>query len=122
MFRPGRIIVAALAAFVLAIVVSATVIGFGGSTTKHGVPNYVPSHIVSEIPGFTKLRSSDSVERIAAFYQNVIQTGGWTTRSDSTTGPTTTLTIKKGHQGASISISTSNSGTLVSISTYPTFG
>jgi hypothetical protein len=122
MLRPGRIIVAMLVAVVLAIVASATVIALGGSTTQHGVPNYVPSHIVSEVPGSTTLRSPDSVQKIATFYQNVIRTGGWNTVSDSTTGPSASLTIKKGHQGASISISTSTSGTLVSITTYPTFG
>ena len=122
MLRPSRIIVAMLVAVVLAIVASATVIALGGSTTEHGVPNYVPSQVVSEVPGHTTLRSSDSVEKIAAFYQNVIRTGGWNTVWDSITAPSASLTIKRGHQGASILISTSTSGRLVSISTYPTFG
>jgi hypothetical protein len=121
MLRPGRIVVVAFFALLLAVVAIAVSVGVGGSTTEHGVPNYQPSSVVSLAPGSTTLRSSDSVEKVTAFYLNVIHTGRWHTVSRIVTGESASLTIKKSHQGASISISPTGTHTMISISTYPTF-
>jgi hypothetical protein len=120
MLRPGRIVAVTFVALVLAVVAIAVTVGLGGSTTEHGVPNYQPSSVVSQAPGSTTLSSSDSVEKVTAFYLNVIHAGRWHTVSQSVTGHNASLTIKKSHQGASILISPTGSHTVISISTNPT--
>lgn len=85
-----------------------------------GIPFYQPSHVVHRTARSALLTSPDSLAKVIAFYVNEVDTGGWTTVSNSITAYSGNLTIKKAGQGAAISISPSGSGSRVSISAYPT--
>jgi hypothetical protein len=85
-----------------------------------GIPNYMPSTVVSEWPWSRTLRSADPVDKVSAFYLDAMETDGWRTVSKAMGRYSTNLTVKKAHTGASISIATVGRGTSISISTYPT--
>ncbi|MFZ2174082.1 MAG: hypothetical protein WAW17_08630 [Rhodococcus sp. (in: high G+C Gram-positive bacteria)] len=85
------------------------------------IPIYQPSSLVSQAIGSTVLTSADPIEKISDFYVDAVEKGGWETVSKSVTRYSTNLTVKKSGQGASISIAPSGEGTVISISTYPSF-
>jgi hypothetical protein len=92
------------------------------SPSEAGLPNYQPSTVVSESRGATVLRTSDPIDKVSAYYINLIDTGGWQAVSQTVTGHAANLVVKKSGQGASITISSNPAGpqTLIVISTYPT--
>jgi hypothetical protein len=57
---------------------------------------------------------------VSNYYLGVVNTGGWTIVSQSVTQHSGNLTIKRSGQGATISVAPSGSGSLISISAYPT--
>lgn len=91
------------------------------SSQEAGLPNYQPSTVVSESRGSTVLRTSDPIDKVSAYYINLIDTGGWQTVSRTVTGHAANLVVKKSGQGASITISSNSSGpqTLMVVATYP---
>ena len=92
------------------------------SPSEAGLPNDQPSTVVSESRGATVLRTSDPIDKVSAYYINLIDTGGWQAVSRTVTGHAANLVVKKSGQGASITISSNPAGpqTLIVISTYPT--
>ncbi|WML64865.1 hypothetical protein [Rhodococcus sp. AH-ZY2] len=84
-----------------------------------GIPAYQPSTLVSRSIGSTVLTTSDPIEQVGAFYLDFVDREGWQTVSESVTPYSTSLTIRKTGEGASISVSSGGDGTLISISTYP---
>jgi hypothetical protein len=87
-----------------------------GSTT---LPRYQPSSVVSDTPGSLQLTSPDSVQKVTAFYDNALAQGGWSIVSSSKTAYSTSITAKRGSTGTSLSISSTGSGTYISLTTYP---
>jgi hypothetical protein len=85
-----------------------------------GIPLYQPSHVVSKTDNSATLKSPDSVEKVTAYYLDMVGRGGWTTVHKSITPSSGHWTIKKSGHGATITVSRSGSGSGVSISTYPT--
>ncbi|MGX7731376.1 hypothetical protein ACWPOB_19255 [Rhodococcus sp. 2H158] len=90
-----------------------------GTETTDGIPAYQPSTLVSRAIGSTVLTTSDPIEQVSTFYLDFVDREGWQTISESVTPYSTSLTIRKPGEGASISVSSGGDGTLVSISTYP---
>lgn len=89
------------------------------STTNSGtLPRYMPSSVVSDTPGSLQLTSPDSIQKITAFYDNALTTGGWTIVSNSKTAYSTNITARKGGTGTTLSISTTGSGCYISLVTY----
>ena len=88
-------------------------------TVRDGtLPRYMPSSVVSDSPGSLQLTSPDSIQKITAFYDNALTTGGWTIVSNSKTAYSTNITAKKGSTGTTLSISTTGSGCYISLVTY----
>lgn len=110
-----RILIALLVALTLGIGASAC----GESPEDLGIPMYEPSETVSEATGSTVLKTEDSVEQVTKFYADFIEKENWDTVSETSSSGVGNFTIKKSGDGATISISTSGSDTLISISTYP---
>jgi len=90
-----------------------------GESVK-GVPFYRPSTVQSNTGNSATLSSPDPVTKVTDYYTGVVNNGGWTTVSKSTSAYHGHFTIKKSGQGATISVAPSGSGSLISISTYPT--
>ncbi len=84
-----------------------------------GIPFYEPSTVRSQTASAATLTSPDSVTKVSDYYVNVADTRGWTTVSKSLTPHSGNLTIKKSGQGATISVAPTGSGSLITISTYP---
>jgi hypothetical protein len=113
----------------LSAVLVALAVAFGGaacagnpSSQEAGLPNDQPSTVVSESRGATVLRTSDPIDKVSAYYINLIDTGGWQAVSRTVTGQATNLVVKKSGQGASITISSNPAGpqTLMVVAIYPT--
>jgi hypothetical protein len=92
----------------------------GAKESIKGIPFYKPSTTRTNTGDSATLTSSSSVTKVNDFYVNAVNSGGWTTVSKSTSQFHGNLTVKKAGQGATISVAPSGSGTLISISTYPT--
>lgn len=75
--------------------------------------------MVSDTPGSLQLTSTDSVQKVTAFYDNALSQGGWTIISTSKTAASTNITAKRGSTGTTLSISTTGTGTYISLVTYP---
>jgi len=92
------------------------------SPQEAGLPEYQPSTVVSESRGSTVLRTSDPIDKVSAYYIELIETGGWQTVSRTVTGHAANLVVKKSGQGAAITISSNPARpqTLIVVATYPT--
>jgi len=92
------------------------------SPQEAGLPQYQPSTVVSESRGSTVLRTSDPIDKVSAYYIDLIDTGGWQTVSRTVTGHAANLVVKKSGQGAAITISSNPAGprTLIVVASYPT--
>jgi hypothetical protein len=133
MKRSGFLVCAATAALAAAVLgVSAC---SAGTTSMHaamvapgataresvnGVPLYQPSTTRTRTASSATLTSPDSVTKVSDYYVGVVHKDGWTTVSKSMTAYHGHLTIKKSGLGATISVAPSGSGSLITISTYPT--
>ncbi|SEF78642.1 hypothetical protein SAMN04489712_10231 [Thermomonospora echinospora] len=89
-----------------------------GSTraVPEGVPIYRPSTVVSRVSGATVLTTPDPVEKVGAFYSDAIERGGWQSISKNATDTSVNFTVERPGKGATISISSTGSGTLISLS------
>jgi len=90
------------------------------SESIKGIPFYQPSTVHSKTDTSATLTSPDPVTKVSDYYVKVLDTDGWMTVSKSITPHSGNLTVKKSGQGATISVAPSGSGSLISISTYPT--
>ena len=89
-----------------------------GSDDSASLPRYQPSTVVSDSGGSLQLTSPDPVAKVTAFYDEALAQG-WTIISSSKSGFNTSITAKKGNVGTSLSISTTGSGSYISLVTYP---
>jgi hypothetical protein len=85
-----------------------------------GIPFYKPATVRTKTDASATLTSPDSVRTVSDYYVKAVDTGGWTTVSKSMSAYHGHLTVKKSSQGATISVAPSGSGSLISISAYPT--
>jgi hypothetical protein len=83
------------------------------------LPGYKPSTVVSDNPGSLQLRSPDSVAQVTAFYDKALSGGGWTIVSSSKTPASTSITAKKNGTGTTLAVSSTGSGSYISLTTYP---
>jgi hypothetical protein len=88
------------------------------TTTTSSITAYQPATVVAQHPGYMLLNSPDSLAKVSAYYTNQIEHGGWQTISSSKTGASTNLVVKKGHEGSTITLVTSGTGTSISVSDY----
>lgn len=88
-------------------------------TSSGSLPRYQPSTVVSEAAGSLQLTSPDSVQQVTTFYDSALSDGGWTIISSSKTGYSTNITAKRGSTGTTLSVSSTGSGTYISLVTYP---
>jgi hypothetical protein len=89
------------------------------SSSSSTLPQYQPSSVVSQATGSLQLTSPSSVQQVTAFYDNAIARGGWTIVSNSKTAYSTNITATRGHVGTTLSVSSTGSGTYISLVTYP---
>ncbi len=108
-----------LIVLLLALTVGVAAAACGSTPEDIGIPIYKPSDTVSEATGSTVLKTSDSVDQVSKFYKDFIDKENWDTVSQTSSSASANYTIKKSGDGATISIATSGSDTLISISTYP---
>ena len=94
-------------------------LGSSPATSSNTLPKYEPSTVVSDAPGSLQLTSTDSIQKVTAFYDDALAKGGWSIISNSKTAYSTNITAKKGSTGTTLSISTTGSGTYISLVTYP---
>jgi hypothetical protein len=93
--------------------------GPAGSSSAGKLPDYQPSTVVSESEYSTVLTSPDSVSKVGQFYRNALATSGWHVTSSSMSAYHASFTADRSHQGVSISVYSTGSGSGVSISTHP---
>jgi hypothetical protein len=94
------------------------------TTSQADLPVYQPSAVLSRTDvGSARtdvLLSGDSVEKVSSFYRDALDQGGWTTVSATGTLPwSTNLRAQRDKQGATIQISSTGSGSSISVTTYP---
>lgn len=89
------------------------------ASSSNNLPRYTPSTVVSDTPGSLQLTSPDSVQKVTAFYDDALTKGGWSIISSSKTGASTNITARKGTTGTTLSVSSTGSGTYISLVTYP---
>jgi len=84
------------------------------------LPEYQPSTVLTKSPGYTLLKSPDSVDKINAFYKNALAQAGWHVISSSTGPYHGSFTVDRGSEGATISVYPVGSASEISVSTHTT--
>jgi hypothetical protein len=83
------------------------------------VPEYKPSTITSSEhvggAGKTVLTSPDSAEKVTAFYENALQSGGWQVEKTTKSGDTVEYKAIKGTAAAEIEISSAGAGASITV-------
>lgn len=92
--------------------------GSAGSPSAATLPDYQPSTVVSKSEYSTVLKSPDPVSKVGQFYRNALAAAGWRVTSSSMSAYHASFTASRSHQGASISVYPSWTGSGISISTY----
>lgn len=99
--------------------------GSGGTRSAAKAPargklaKYRPSAVVSKSAYATVLTSPDSVNKISAFYQKALASGGWQVTASSHSAYHASFTADRSNQGVSISVYPRGNGSGISISTHP---
>ena len=79
------------------------------------LPEYKPSTVLSNVSGTTVLKSPDPVAKIAAFYENVLKTGGWQWHTTAQSAYSTHVEAAKDSAHAVIQISSAGQGASISV-------
>lgn len=83
------------------------------------VPEYKPSTVTSSkhVGGVSKtvLTSHDSAKKVAAFYENALQSGGWQVEKTTKSGDTVEYKAIKGTAAAKIEISSAGAGASITV-------
>ena len=83
------------------------------------VPEYKPSTVTSSkhVGGASKtvLTSSDSANKVTAFYENALQSGGWQVEKTTKSGDTVEYKAIKGTATAEIEISSAGAGASITV-------
>ena len=83
------------------------------------VPEYKPSTVTSSkhAGGASKtvLTSPDSAEKVAAFYENALQSGGWQVEKTTKSGDTVEYKAIKGTAAVEIEISSAGAGASITV-------
>ena len=89
------------------------------TTSSDAVPEYKPSTITSSEhvggAGKTVLMSPDSAEKVTAFYENALQSGGWQVEKTTKSGNTVEYKAIKGTAAAEIEISSAGAGASITV-------
>jgi hypothetical protein len=83
------------------------------------VPEYKPSTVTSSEhvggAGKTVLTSPDSAEKVTAFYENALQSGGWQVEKTTKSGDTVEYKAIKGTAAVEIEISSAGAGASITV-------
>jgi hypothetical protein len=83
------------------------------------VPEYKPSTVTSSEhvggAGKTVLTSPDSAEKVTAFYENALQSGGWQVEKTTKSGDTVEYKAIKGTAAVEIKISSAGAGASITV-------
>jgi hypothetical protein len=94
---------------------AATTTAAGGDA----VPEYKPSTVTSSEhvggAGKTVLTSPDSAEKVTAFYENALQSGGWQVEKTTKSGDTVEYKAIKGTAAVEIEISSAGAGASITV-------
>ena len=87
------------------------------------VPEYKPSTVTSSehAGGVSKtvLTSPDSVEKVTAFYEHALPSGGWQVEKTAKSGDTVEYKAARGAAAAEIEISSAGTGASVTVKVIP---
>lgn len=90
-----------------------------GEASSEPIPMYPGATVVNRSTGYTLLRSNDSVSTVGSFYVDTLAKEGWQTISKYQGRWSVNVTAKRGHEGVTVQVNPSGSGTDISIATYP---
>jgi hypothetical protein len=79
------------------------------------IPEYKPSTVLSNASGATVLKSPDPVDKIAAFYENALKTGGWQWHTTAQSSYSTHVEATKDSAHAVIQVSSAGQGASISV-------
>jgi hypothetical protein len=89
------------------------------ATTGKPVPEYKPSTVNSSehVGGASKteLSSPDSADKVATFYKNALQSGGWQVEKTTESGGTVEYKAIKGTAAVEIKISSAGAGASITV-------
>jgi hypothetical protein len=98
---------------------AATTTGATPAATGDTIPEYKPSTVTSSQhvgpASKTVLASPDSVEKVTAFYENALQSGGWQVEKTAKSGDTVEYKAIKGAAAAEIEISPAGTGASITV-------
>ena len=99
--------------------VAATTPAATTAASGDAVPEYTPSTITSSEhvggAGKTVLTSPDSAEKVTAFYENALQSGGWQVEKTTKSGDTVEYKAIKGTAAVEIEISSAGAGASIMV-------
>jgi len=79
------------------------------------IPEYKPSTVLSNVSGTTVLKSPDPVDKVAAFYENALKSGGWQWHTTTQSSYSTHFEAAKDSAHAVIQISSAGQGAAISV-------
>jgi hypothetical protein len=89
------------------------------AASSDAVPEYQPSTVTSSEgagpASKTVLTSADSVEKVTAFYQNALQSGGWQVEKTTKSGGTVEYKAIKGTKAVEIEVSPAGTGASITV-------
>ncbi len=88
-----------------------------GTTPASGdtLPDFKPSTVISHAGTTTVLSSPAAVDKIAAFYENALKSGGWQWKATAKSAYSAHYEATKGSARASIQVSRSGTGASISV-------
>jgi hypothetical protein len=79
------------------------------------IPEYKPSTVLSNVSGTTVLKSPDPVDKVTAFYENALKSGGWQWHTTAQSSYSTHFEAAKDSAHAVIQISSAGQGASISV-------
>ncbi len=93
------------------------------AASDDGVPQYQPSTVTSSenVGGASKtvLTTADSAQKVSAFYQDALASGGWQVKKTTKSGSTVEYKALKGTSAATVTISPAGAGVSVTVKVIP---
>jgi hypothetical protein len=84
------------------------------------LPAYPGAEVTRHLGGTTLLHTDDPVGKVGTFYADTLAKEGWRTVSRYLGDRSADIVAKKGHEGVTVQVSPTGSGTSISITSYPT--
>jgi len=79
------------------------------------IPEYKPSTVLSNVSGTTVLKSPDPVDKVTAFYENALKSGGWQWHTTAQSSYSSHFEAAKDSAHAVIQISSAGQGASISV-------